>query len=1337
MNNPSLPPPLLSNNRNKNDPLNASSSLNNRIRRSSNAASIIIPLMKMTDPHVRKTMTSYKYTQTNVNNSNNSTTTTTTNNTQSERVYQPDNKILRQNQSVSQPRHKIAHTQKVSQPHPNRLKIVHPHPNSQNMSQSHSNRQKVSQPHPNSQKIAQSHTINQKVSQSHPNNQKVAQSHTSNQKVAQSHTSNQKRSLNSPAPVNSFYDKPKRNKPETSQQKLVQSYANTAADQIMSDDELLSLLKSNSIFKRRHSKRKVIATPLEKVQPKPAETTTTPTQSKRTDSDENVVSASPSNKTDDSQVNKKTPTHKKIFLPLLVSRTTPVHTNKPASGNVNIKVPNKANNSLNVKANKTTSVEISNRTSNKSNKTISIESNKATPPTVKRLSNLAIKKIIQTDTIATTKLKTSKVPSVKTDEKVAIEDNSPVSIELDKSVPNSVTNLVTTETDKSVPNSVINSVTTETNTSTPIKDNKTPPIKSKSLPFQITKFTLVKRNRSSQISSNISTPSKIDTRSSTRVYTPKLADNVVDILIKSNKNTPTMEDRTPIKDVKEAASAGGVSLTDLKLKVDGFHSSDKSSNKELQTPIKEQSTELIKIKSLPIYSSGLKSSSNKVNKQNKFHTKDTGVSTDPIKEITPTQRKDESQQQLFSLPLSPKLLLSNSKHKNLPPKLPNSEKKMSQDPNIIKEHPKPHKINVNISKHTPQRLTYSKEGTPNNASQQKYSGDKPINSMLHFKKTQMLDTAISCDDNGSINNETIASKIKQKSESNASILFLLEDNRPVIPPQQLWPSDKETTAKSPNENKGGNIFNNVKPELLFDDEIVQKHSINKPTEYLPSKDTVKNTQPRTTDAEGSEIRMDSSEFGVDIINDKLQLQQERDVNSVTSDNASLSKGTEKSNVLSRNINMMNVSNLLNTKEAEATQTSASQILSILSKPSEKVLTSMTVNDYGEKPILLTDDDHKLPESNMILDIVQQGKVSKDSSFLKTPKESQVTPIHAKADNENTSIKKRKHTGSFKSLDNHSDKKSKIEPTDPEIEESTHHIIEKLGKHILEFIPDEIMPLDNSMDAPTDKQNSFNDSKDNFSDDNSLGSTEKHTGHLNMISNLYETSSDESQESISSDSSVQDLIDSNVHITRSVTILRSQKNDSSQSNLKASPIVAPSDLKSETLDQNNLSLTTPSTKMEVVYVSDSDRNSDSAIYTSKSKRIKEDLDEEKIISTNIEKLEEESEVDSSSSVDPYEERKKFERNFTTFARDKLKDKSSIKKDLVSSLISSGIAQHLPLNGDPTVSVSNDICSVTNFEQLHTIFYQQIHKKDSIKYLPIDQIIDKKKLKDKYMLYPEEI
>lgn len=193
-----------------------------------------------------------------------------------------------------------------------------------------------------------------------------------------------------------------------------------------------------------------------------------------------------------------------------------------------------------------------------------------------------------------------------------------------------------------------------------------------------------------------------------------------------------------------------------------------------------------------------------------------------------------------------------------------------------------------------------------------------------------------------------------------------------------------------------------------------------------------------------------------------------------------------------------------------------------------------------------------------------------------------------------------------------------------------------------------------------------------------------------------------------------------------------------SNLKASVVNITPEMKVKSFDELSITPITNSMKMEAIYISDPDSdNKDKDNPKVGDKTSIDDGSDVEIFDNkyNSTQISEEAIFPSFlHNVDPHIERKKFEYGFTTLAYNKLKDKTRIPKETITDLICNGITKYTPLNKSDIVSVSNDICSSSNFQFSHTVFYQQLHKRDRIHCTSIDSYINASRLTGKYTILP---
>ncbi|CAR25859.1 ZYRO0A09790p [Zygosaccharomyces rouxii] len=88
-------------------------------------------------------------------------------------------------------------------------------------------------------------------------------------------------------------------------------------------------------------------------------------------------------------------------------------------------------------------------------------------------------------------------------------------------------------------------------------------------------------------------------------------------------------------------------------------------------------------------------------------------------------------------------------------------------------------------------------------------------------------------------------------------------------------------------------------------------------------------------------------------------------------------------------------------------------------------------------------------------------------------------------------------------------------------------------------------------------------------------------------------------------------------------------------------------------------------------------------------------------------------------DPMAEKRKNDREVAVDALAKLKDKKTFDKDTFTQIIEKGVADHRALEGNPNVSVTNDVCSVNNYETSHAYYYQQFDRRSKLAWLSLHE------------------
>ncbi|QLL34822.1 hypothetical protein HG536_0H01970 [Torulaspora globosa] len=86
-------------------------------------------------------------------------------------------------------------------------------------------------------------------------------------------------------------------------------------------------------------------------------------------------------------------------------------------------------------------------------------------------------------------------------------------------------------------------------------------------------------------------------------------------------------------------------------------------------------------------------------------------------------------------------------------------------------------------------------------------------------------------------------------------------------------------------------------------------------------------------------------------------------------------------------------------------------------------------------------------------------------------------------------------------------------------------------------------------------------------------------------------------------------------------------------------------------------------------------------------------------------------------DPEVERRRINRELAIKVRAKFDEKSWFSKSTVMNLVEPGIAKHSSMASHPKVSVTNNICSTENYEHSHAYYYQQLHKRSKLEFIPL--------------------
>ncbi|CAI4058571.1 chromatin-silencing protein SIR4 SKDI_04G4410 [Saccharomyces kudriavzevii IFO 1802] len=141
------------------------------------------------------------------------------------------------------------------------------------------------------------------------------------------------------------------------------------------------------------------------------------------------------------------------------------------------------------------------------------------------------------------------------------------------------------------------------------------------------------------------------------------------------------------------------------------------------------------------------------------------------------------------------------------------------------------------------------------------------------------------------------------------------------------------------------------------------------------------------------------------------------------------------------------------------------------------------------------------------------------------------------------------------------------------------------------------------------------------------------------------------------------------------------------------------------------------KMELIYVSDSDDTSSENDSLSDTESLASRESNESKVVKDLGSSAEKNQTQTGKWFDPALDWRKSDRELTKNVLWRLADKAIYNKKTISDLIEQGIPRHSYLSGHPLTSVTNDVCSVENYETSNAFFYQQVHKKDRLQYLPL--------------------
>lgn len=87
------------------------------------------------------------------------------------------------------------------------------------------------------------------------------------------------------------------------------------------------------------------------------------------------------------------------------------------------------------------------------------------------------------------------------------------------------------------------------------------------------------------------------------------------------------------------------------------------------------------------------------------------------------------------------------------------------------------------------------------------------------------------------------------------------------------------------------------------------------------------------------------------------------------------------------------------------------------------------------------------------------------------------------------------------------------------------------------------------------------------------------------------------------------------------------------------------------------------------------------------------------------------------TDPSAEKRKNDREVAIDVLVKLKDKRTYDRKTIAELVEKGVPNHRALEGNSCVSVTNDVCSVNNYETSHAYYYQQLDKRSKLSWIPL--------------------
>ncbi|QLG73976.1 hypothetical protein HG535_0F04880 [Zygotorulaspora mrakii] len=102
-------------------------------------------------------------------------------------------------------------------------------------------------------------------------------------------------------------------------------------------------------------------------------------------------------------------------------------------------------------------------------------------------------------------------------------------------------------------------------------------------------------------------------------------------------------------------------------------------------------------------------------------------------------------------------------------------------------------------------------------------------------------------------------------------------------------------------------------------------------------------------------------------------------------------------------------------------------------------------------------------------------------------------------------------------------------------------------------------------------------------------------------------------------------------------------------------------------------------------------------------------------------------------DPETETRKFNRTFPSSVLTKLHGKRRYGREIIQGLVQTGVAQHKPFSEDSDVSVTNDICSASNYEVSYAYYYQQLQRRGKLEYLTLDNPTETKLVENASVLH----